>query len=58
MFYALRNVDKYGVPVQLIYNRKASYKTMFGSFITMASMIGLFVYFCLLAQSVHRRENY
>jgi hypothetical protein len=53
-----KSVDRHGIPIQIIYRRKPTYKTMAGACITMASMFGLFVYFVILCVQVYHRENY
>jgi hypothetical protein len=43
----LISLDNYGVPVQLMYKRDITFKTRLGAFVSIASFIGILIYFSL-----------
>lgn len=53
----LRGKDQFGVPLSFTHNNDKSFKTVLGGVVTIASVVGLLVYFALLVNSALNKQR-
>eukprot|EP00347_Sterkiella_histriomuscorum_P007436 403348928 len=55
---ALRSVDRFGYPISLTYKNEQTFRSNFGGFMTMFSIIALLIYFSFMVLDVVNRERF